>query len=59
MSLIKAATKYVEDNIESFHKARLSSLKKLQLVKVIKRKNPNRQRMELIWILLVMDKDIL
>lgn len=33
-------TEYVENNIENFHKARLNSLKKLQLIKVLKRKNP-------------------
>ncbi len=37
---LRDVTKYVEDNIENFHKARLGSLKRLQLVKVLKRKNP-------------------
>jgi len=33
--------KYVEDNIGNFHKARLNSLRELELKKILKRKNPN------------------
>ena len=33
-------TQYVENHIPNFHKAKLDSLKKLKLVKVLTRKNP-------------------
>jgi hypothetical protein len=33
-------TRYVEDNIGSFHQARLASLERLNLQKILKRKNP-------------------
>lgn len=36
---LDAIKKYVEDNISSFHKARLDSLRKLRLKQILKRKN--------------------
>ena len=36
----KEITRYVERNMPDFHKARLESLRKLQLLKVLQRKNP-------------------
>jgi hypothetical protein len=37
---LEAITKYVEDNIGSFHEARLESLRNLKLKQILKRKNP-------------------
>lgn len=37
---INEVTKYVENNIGSFHQARLNGLKKLKLSEVLKKKNP-------------------
>ncbi|MCP5500239.1 MAG: cytosolic protein [Leptospiraceae bacterium] len=36
----KIVSKYVEDNISSFHNSRIESLKKLKLETILKRKNP-------------------
>ena len=36
----KEITKYVEGHIPEFHEAKLASLKKLELIKVLSRKNP-------------------
>jgi hypothetical protein len=37
---LKAIRRYVEDNIGSFHEARLRSLRELELKQILKRKNP-------------------
>ncbi len=37
---IKDVINYVEDNIEVFHKKRISSLDSLNLKQILKRKNP-------------------
>lgn len=39
-TLLDEIRKYVEDNIGSFHEARLDSLRKLKLKEILKRKNP-------------------
>ena len=37
---LKDVTKYVEENIGTFHQKRIDGLKKLELKSVLKRKNP-------------------